>query len=163
MDLVATLRRSCHLAKLPPSTYPLPLGKGNRQFGRTTSHIDSHTMGDHEDEISEMSSPRQDVGEEDPIPVYDPSPNIPSHSGYHPSFTGHRYWLSGDETHYEPTSTSHVHYGMSDIPAPDLAHHVESKVEPSTMPGGTLIPFHVEIFGSTSHITPSIPVVEGVM
>ena len=28
------------------------------------------------------------------------------------------------------------------------------------MPGGTLIPYHVERFGSTSHIAPSIPAVE---
>ena len=49
---------------------------------------------------------------------------------------------------------------MSDIPAPDLAHHVESEVEPSTTPRGTPIPFHEEIFGRTSHISPSIPVVE---
>ena len=28
------------------------------------------------------------------------------------------------------------------------------------MPGGTPIPFHADIFGSTSHIAPSIPVVE---
>ena len=49
---------------------------------------------------------------------------------------------------------------MSDIPAPDLAHHVESEVVLSTMPGGTPIPFHVERFGGTSHIAPSIPVVE---
>ena len=68
--------------------------------------------------------------------------------------------FSGDETHHEPTSTSHVRYGMPDIPTHDLAHHVESEVEPSTMPGGTPIPFHMEIFGRTSHIAPSIPVVE---
>ena len=49
---------------------------------------------------------------------------------------------------------------MPDIPAPNPAHHAESKIEPSTTPGGTPIPFHAEIFGSTSHITPSIPAVE---
>ena len=49
---------------------------------------------------------------------------------------------------------------MSDIPAPDLTHHVESDVDPNTTPRGTLIPFHVEKFGGTSHIAPSIPVVE---
>ena len=60
-------------------------------------------MGDHEDVvIPEMSSPPHEVGEEDPTPIYDPSPEIPSHSGYDPSFTGHRYWLLGDETHHEP-------------------------------------------------------------
>ena len=51
-------------------------------------------------------------------------------------------------------------YGMFGFPTHDLAFHVESEFEPNTMPGGTLIPYHVERFGSTSHIAPSIPVVE---
>ena len=93
-----------------------------------------------------MSFPPQEVGEEDPTLVYDPSPKIPSQSSYDPSFTGHQYGFLGDEIHHEPISTSHVHYGMYDIPALDLAHHVESEVEPSTMPGGTPIPFHIERF-----------------
>ena len=115
-------------------------------------------MGDHEDVvIPEMSSPPHEVGEEYPTPLYGPSLEIPSQSSYDPSFTGRRYLLPSDETHYEPTSTNHVHYGMSDIPAPDPAHHVELEVEPNTTPGGTPIPFHVERFGSTSHIAPSIP------
>ena len=125
-----------------------------------TSHFDSHTMGDHEDEITEMYSPPHKVWEEYPTPVYDPSLEIPSHSGYDPSFIGHRYWFSGDETDHEPTSTHHVCYGMPDIPTHNLAHHVESEVEPSTTPGGTPIPFHAKIFGSTSHIAPSILMVE---
>ena len=119
MDLGAALHHSRHLAGLPPSTSPPPLGERNRQFGWTTSHIDSHMMGDHKDEIPEMSSPPHDVGEEYPTPVYDPSPKIPSHSGYDPSFTGHRYWLPSDETHYEPIRTSHVSYEMPDIPTSD--------------------------------------------
>ena len=49
---------------------------------------------------------------------------------------------------------------MPDIPTHDPTHHSKSKYEPSTMPGGTPIPFHVERFRSTSHIAPSIPVVE---
>ena len=57
-------------------------------------------------------------------------------------------------------TTSHVHYGMPDIHAHDLAHHAKSEVEPSTMPGGIPIPFHAKRFGSTSHIVPSIPMVE---
>ena len=160
MDLGAALHHSHHLAELSPSTSPLPLGKRNRQFGRTTSHIESHTMGDTKDEITEMYSPPQEVREEDPTPVYDPSPEIPSHSGYDPSFTGRQYWFLGDETHHEPTSTSHVSYGMSDIPAHDLTNHAKLEIEPSTMPGGIPIPFHAERFGSTSHIAPSIPMVE---
>ena len=154
------LHRSCRLAGLPPSTSPPPLGERNRQSGWTTSHVDSHTMGDHEDEIPEMSSPPHEVGDADSTPVYDPSPEIPSHSGYGPSFTGHRYWLLGDKTHHGPTSSSYICYGTPDIPAHNPVHHVESKVEPSTTPRGTPIPFHAEGFGSTSHIAPSIPVVE---
>ena len=117
-------------------------------------------MGDHEDEILEMSSPPQEVGEEDPTPVYDPSPEIPSHTSYDPSFTGRRYWFPGDETHDEPISTSHVSYGMPDIPTHDLEHHAEPEIEPSTTPRGTPISFCVERFGSTSHIAPSIPAME---
>ena len=49
---------------------------------------------------------------------------------------------------------------MYNIPAPDLAHRAESEVGPRTTLGGTPIPFHVERFGGTSHIAPSIPVVE---
>ena len=50
----------CHshcLGGLRPSTSPPPLGERNKQFRRTTSHIDSHTMGDHEDGVPELSSP----------------------------------------------------------------------------------------------------------
>ena len=78
-------------------------------------------MGDHEDEIPEFPSPPHHVGEEDPIPTYDPSPDIPTHSGYDPSFTGHWYWFSSDETHHEPANTSYVSYGMSGIPKHDPA------------------------------------------
>ena len=49
---------------------------------------------------------------------------------------------------------------MPDIPESNLAHHAESKVDPGTMPRGTSIPFHAERFGGTSHIAPSIPVVQ---
>ena len=65
-----------------------------------------------------------------------------------------------DETYYEPTSTSYGSYGMSGIPTHDLEFHVESEFEPNTMPGGTPIPYHVERFGTTSHIAPSILAVE---
>ena len=126
MDSGVALRRSCRLAGIPHSTSPLPLGERNRLSGWTTSHIDSHTMGDHENEIPKLYSPPHEVGEEDPIPIYDPSPDIPSHSGDDPSFTSRRYCFSGDETHHEPTSTSHVSYGMSSIHAHDPAQNVES-------------------------------------
>ena len=82
-------------------------------------------MGDHEDEIPKMYSPPQEVREEVPTPVYDPSPKIPSNSSYDPSFTGHQYWFLGDKTHHEPTSTSHVSYGMPDIPTRDPTLHAE--------------------------------------
>ena len=78
MGLGVTLCHSCFLAGLPPSTSPPPLGERNRQSGRTTSHFDSHTMGDHEDEIPEMSSPHHEVGEKDPIITYDASHEQPS-------------------------------------------------------------------------------------
>ena len=57
MDLGVAPCHSRRLARLPPSTYPPPLGERNRHSKRTTSHIDSHTMGDHEDEIPKLSSP----------------------------------------------------------------------------------------------------------
>ena len=82
-------------------------------------------MGDHEDDIPEMASPPQEVGDVDSTPVYDPSPEIPSHSSYDPSFIGRWYWLPGDETHHEPTSTSYIRYGMLDIPTHDPTHHAE--------------------------------------
>ena len=66
--------RGFYVGTIPPdtatiSTYPPPLGERNRKSRWTTSHIDSHTMGDHEDEIPELSSPPQEVGEEDPTPL----------------------------------------------------------------------------------------------
>ena len=88
MDSGAALRHSHCLVGLSPSTYWPPLGERTRQSGQT-SHFDSHTMGDHGDEIPEMYFPPHEVGEEDPTPIYDPSPEIPSHSDYDPSFTGH--------------------------------------------------------------------------
>ena len=41
-------------------------------------------MGDHEDDIPEMSSPPHEVGEEDPISTYDASQEQPSRYGYDP-------------------------------------------------------------------------------
>ena len=49
---------------------------------------------------------------------------------------------------------------MSGFPTHDLAFHGESEFQPNTMPRGTLTPYHAERFGSTSHIAPSILVVE---
>ena len=74
-----------------------------------------------------------------------------------------RYWYGmpeDAETHFEPTSTSYGSYATSGFPTHYLAFHVKSEFELNTMPGGTLIPYHAERFGGTSHIEPSIPVVE---
>ena len=114
-------------------------------------------MGDHEDEIPELTSPPHEVREKDHIPTYDPSPNIPTHYGYDPSFTGHRYWFLAKETHHEPASTS---YDMSGIPTQDLDQHAKLEFEPNTMPGGIPSHFHVERFGNMSYIAPSILAVD---
>ena len=75
MDSGATPRRSCHLAGLPPSTSPPPLGERPRQSRRTMSHIDSQTMGDRLEDIPEPPPPiRVDNGEF--TPTYDPSPDL---------------------------------------------------------------------------------------
>ena len=75
MDLGAAPHHSCHLAGLPPSTSPPPLGERNRQSRKTTSHIDSHTMGDH---IEGIPEPPSSIHVEDGefTPTYDPSPDL---------------------------------------------------------------------------------------
>ena len=172
----AVPRCSRRLAGLLPSISPPPLGERPRQSRRTILHIDSHTMGDHLEGILEPPSPiRVDDGEFNP--TYDPSPDldelgpviskigtmhdIPTHSRVDSPLTCYRYGIPEDvETHFEPTGTSYGSYAMSGFPTHDLAFHVESDFEPNTIPRGTLIPYHAERFGSTSHIAPSIPVVE---
>ena len=133
-------------------------------------------MGDHVEGIPEPPSPIH-VEDGEFTPNYDPSPNLielglviseigtfhdrPTYSRVDSPLTHHWYGMSeDDETHFEPTSTSYSSYGMSSFPTHDLAFHVESEFEPNTMPRGTLIPYHVERFGSTSHIAPSISMVE---
>ena len=153
MDLGTAPRCSFRLAGILPSTSPPPLGERTRQSRWTTSHFDSHTMGDHEDEIPE-------IGEDDPTSTYDPPHEQPSRSGYDPSFMGRRYWFPGDETRYEPIRTSNVRYDIPDILESDPAYHVESEVGPGTTPGGTPTLFYAERFGGSSHIAPSIPMVE---
>ena len=59
MDLGAASPHSRRLAGLPPSTSPPPLGERDRQSRKTTSHIDSHMMGDHVEGILEPPSPIQ--------------------------------------------------------------------------------------------------------
>ena len=85
----------------------------------------------------------------------------PTHSWSDSPLTRYRYGILEDaETHFEPSSTGCGSYGMSGFPTHDLAFHVESDFEPNTIPGGTLIPYHEERFGSKSHISPSILAVE---
>ena len=61
---------SHHLAMLLPSTSPPPLGERTRQFKRTHSHFDSHTMGDHEPEIPEIPDLPLHVWEDEPPSTY---------------------------------------------------------------------------------------------
>ena len=132
MDLGAAPRHSRHLAGLPPSTYPPPLGERHRQSRRTTSHIDSHTMGDSSKGITEPPPPiRVDDGEF--TPTYDPSPDLaelgpmiskigtmhdrPTHSRVDSPLM--RYWYGIPEdikNHFEPASTSYSSYAMSGFP-----------------------------------------------
>ena len=48
---------------------PPPLGERNKQSGWTTSHFDSHIMGDYEDDIPEISSPPHEVGDVSHAPI----------------------------------------------------------------------------------------------
>ena len=133
-------------------------------------------MGDHIEDIPELPSPIL-VDDGEFTPTYNPSPDLaelgpviseigtfhdrPTYSKDDSPLTHRQYGMPEDaETHFEPASTSYGSYGMSGFPTHDLAFHVEYDFEPNTMPGGTLIPYHAERFGSTSHIAPSIPVVE---
>ena len=75
MDSGVAPRHSCHLGRLSPSTSPPPLGERNRQSRRTTSHIDSHTIGDHIEGILEPPSPIH-VEDGEFTPTYDPSPDL---------------------------------------------------------------------------------------
>ena len=113
-------------------------------------------MGDHIEGIIEPPSPIQvEYGEF--TPNYDPSPDLtelgpviseistfhdgPTYSSVDPPLMHCRYGMPKDaETHFEPASTSYGSYAMSGFPTHDLAFHVESKFEPNTMPGGTIIP-----------------------
>ena len=151
MDSGAAPCRSCRLVRILPSTSPPPWGERNTWSRRTTSHIDSHMMGDHEDGIPKLSSPLQ-VDDREFTPTYDPSPDMlvifelglviselgpiifeigtfhdrPTYSSYDPPLTHCQYGMPDDKTHYEPASTSYGSYGMSGIPTHDLAFYVKS-------------------------------------
>ena len=133
-------------------------------------------MGDHIEGILEPPSPIH-VEDGEFTPNYDPSPDLtelgpiiyeigtfhdrPTYSRGDSPLTHRWYGMpEDDETHFELASTSYGSDGMSGFSTHDLAFHVESEFEPNTMPGGTLIPYHVERFGSTTHIAPFILVVE---
>ena len=176
MESGAVSRRSRWLAGLPPSTSPPPLGEGPRLSRWTMSHTDSHTMEDHSETIPEPPPPiRIDDGEL--TPTYDPSPDLaeigpvisqirsfhdrPTHTREDSPLTRYRYGMPDDaETHFDPPSTSYGSYVTTGFPMHDLTFHVESDFEPNTMPGGNPMPYLAERFGSTSHIAPSIPMVE---
>ena len=72
MDSGVATRCSRHSARLFPSTFPPPLRESDRQSRWTSSHIDSHMMGDHVEGIPEPPPPIQvEYGEF--TPNYDPS------------------------------------------------------------------------------------------
>ena len=75
MDSGAAPHHSRSLPGLSPSTSPPPLGARNRQSRWTTSHIDSHTMGDHIKCIPEPPSPIH-VEDGEFTPNHDPSPDL---------------------------------------------------------------------------------------
>ena len=134
-------------------------------------------MGDHSEDTSDSLPPPIRVDDGDFTPTYDPSPDLtelgPVISEIGASFDRHihsrpdpslqHYWygmLEDAETHFEPASTSYGGYATTGFPMHDLAFNVESDFEPNTMPGGNPMPYLTERFGSTSHIAPSILVVE---
>ena len=61
---------SHHLAGIHPSTSPPPLGERTKQSGRTHSHFDSYTMGDHEHKILEIPDFPCHVWEDEPSSTY---------------------------------------------------------------------------------------------
>ena len=73
-----------------------------------------------------------------------------------------RYWscIPNYENQHAPTRASTIRYGMPHLPETGPVPNVRSGFDPGVAPGGTSIPFQVERFGSTSHITPSILAVE---
>ena len=113
---------SRHLAGLPPSMSPPPLGERTGHSRWTYSHFESHTMGDHESKIPYHPTSPRPLWEDEPSSTY----GTPSGSGRHligPSHeyishyidhthTHRRYWLLGYETHHELTSTSTIMYSM---------------------------------------------------
>ena len=134
-------------------------------------------MGDHSEDTYNSLPPPIRVDDGDFTPTYDLSPDLtelgpmiseigamydrPIPSRPDPSLPHYRYGMPEDaETHFEPATTSYGSYATTGFPMHDLAFNVESDFDPNTMPGGMPIPYLAERFGSTSHIAPSIPVVE---
>ena len=133
MDPGAVLYRSRHLAGLSPSTSPPPLGERTRQSRKTHSPFDSHTMGDHEPEILEITDLPHHVWEDELARTYGTRVG----SGHHSTGPSHEdishfidsthpnrwYWILGDETHHSSTNTSTIRYSMFDIPQTGPAPH----------------------------------------
>ena len=87
MDLGAAPHYSRHLVGIPPSTSSPPLGERTKQSSKTTSHFDSHTMGDHEHEIPEIPDLPHHVWEDKPLSTY----GTPSGSGHHSTGPSQEY------------------------------------------------------------------------
>ena len=85
MDTGVAPCRSRHLAGLPPSTSPPPLGERTRQSRQTHYHFDSHTMGDHEPEIPEITDLPRLVWEDEPASTY----GTPIWFGFHSTAPSH--------------------------------------------------------------------------
>ena len=129
-------------------------------------------MGDHDPEILDIPDRACPIWEDEPSSTYGTllgsnhsmagtSPDDPSQFLCY-MHAHHQYWSRSPnhETHHAPTSTSTIRYGIPYLPDFGPEPNVRSSVDPGVAPGGTSIPFQEERFGSTSHITPSIPVVE---
>ena len=87
---------SHHVAGLPPSTSPPPLGERTRQSRQTHSHFDSHTMGDHEPEILQIPDIPCNVWKDEPKSTYRTQVGY----GHHSAGPSHEYFsLFIDSTH----------------------------------------------------------------
>ena len=155
MDPGVALRHSRHLAGLPPSTSPPPLGESTRQSERTNTHFDSHTdiTMSHTSEILKQPSYPPPVWEISPSSTYrnplgSDHPVAGTPHDYLSQFleyigVDHRYWshIPSGETHHAPTSTSTIRYGLPDLPETGPKPNVGSGVDLGVALGGTSIPF----------------------
>ena len=96
MDLGTTPYHSHHLAGLPPSTSPPPLGERTKHSVRTHSHLDSYTIGNHEHEILNISDLPHHVWEDEPPSTYE-------------TLVGSVHHSTGPSHEYISHYTDHVH------------------------------------------------------